>query len=232
MTKEKGMKKIIFIATIGIILGSVLSGNLSAQTASELYEAGTASYNSGDYETAIAKYSEVLKQIGLGVSTTTTPGNFGFDTVTTSITSDGINSLWMRALSYSNIKKYDAAISDFEQVIKFLPNVPEQYRSQYSPGVYCSIGDTYAAMKDYTKAVSNWEKYLDMASPAQKINYGVNKAYAGDMWFCATLWRKALQNKGAAVGAKFEKWINEICSTNPVNRNEIERFYKRNMEQE
>jgi tetratricopeptide (TPR) repeat protein len=230
MHNGKSVKKDIRVIAIVFGFWSIVSSNVFAQTAADWYKAGNESYNSRDYKNAIIMYSEVIKQIGDGISETSTPSSaVPFTFVNTRVSSEGINSYYMRGRAYYRTEDYKAAIADYEKVVSLLPHVPSEHVLQYSPGVYCSIGDSYGALKEYTKAVLNWEKYLEMKSPQDKINYNVDKSYPADMWFCATLWKKMLATQGTADGAKYDRWITEICSENSVTRVEIERFYKNNM---
>jgi tetratricopeptide (TPR) repeat protein len=212
MRKEKkNMKKSALIATLVLIAGAVIPVNLSAQTTDVWYIRGKEYYDQGDYTQAIEAFRKAIES-----ATTRSPGQWG-ETVRTNWTTALVNTYLFIARAHHKIGNQDTAVS-------YLGVVAQRLAGESAP-FQVGLGDTYGAIEEYDRAIPFWEKYLDMKSADEPIAYTVDKSYPADMWFCATLYKKA-----TISGGKYEKWLQDISDKNPVTRAEIEAFFKQNMD--
>jgi tetratricopeptide (TPR) repeat protein len=222
--QRKKRNSIIIAAIVAAIVATVAIVNaVNAQIIKDWYLKGNEYYDKRDYTNAISAYSQAINSEGGYVEAdrkakaAAAHGREVYSyTVRHRWTGPEIDSYFNRGRVYYLIKNYDAAITDLETVANNCS--PDFYQ------INAMLGDAYGAKKEYDKAVSYYEKYLELKSPDEPENFTVDKSNPADMWFCATLWRKNLLTHDP----KYEKWIKEICDGNPVTRTEIEAFYQQN----
>ncbi|GHT67235.1 hypothetical protein FACS189452_04550 [Bacteroidia bacterium] len=190
----------------------------SGKTADDWFISGMDYYEEKNYEQAIKAFSEFIR-ISTPKQTSSNEKVQGWVQQTITPTANMIKAHHYRARSYMTINNYDAAIADCEQLLRYVNG------GQVRVFALVNLGDCYGAKKEYEKAVQYWEEHLKLKPADEPIDYTVDKNNPSDMWFCATLWRlRYLGNDG-----KYNEWLNQICSQNPVTRAEIQEFYNKNM---
>lgn len=106
-----------------------------------IYLRGVDKAQKGDYEAAIADFSQFLK-----------------------FNPNGIKAYYQRGLALHNLGDYQGAIADLNQYLHFNPS---DAKARYSRGLIRSqLGDYNGATADYTKAISINPEYIDEYSSA------------------------------------------------------------------
>ncbi|GHT85531.1 hypothetical protein FACS1894137_09920 [Spirochaetia bacterium] len=133
---------------------SVTTGAAPANTNQDAvlhYEKGNASYNRGDYDMAIADYTEAIR-----------------------LDPNYANAYYNRGVAYENKKDYDRAIGDYTQAIRINPNYAVAYNNR--GGVYVDKKDYDRAIADYTEAIRLDPNYAN-AYYNRGFAYGNKKDY-------------------------------------------------------
>ncbi len=107
-----------------------------AKAAQELFNCAYAAHESGDYDRAIARYSDAIR-----------------------LKPDYAKAYYKRGEAYAHKGEYDRAISDFDQAIRLNPDDASAYCNRGL--AHCSKGDEDRAISDYGQAICLKPDYAD-----------------------------------------------------------------------
>jgi tetratricopeptide (TPR) repeat protein len=119
------------------------------------------------------------------------------------------------------MKNYDAAIADFNTVIKDSPDFPDAYILR---------GDAYGAKGVYHSAAADYKTSLEKGYDPG--GFTVDKSSKADMWFCGAMFMEITVNRFLGkpdVVAKYEDRLKTVCDKNKLSRAEVEAFYRQNI---